>query len=150
MAFNLFGKTRRRSRSSGFGGKGLDTVITIAAVGALGVGAYFVLRSGKGVNEALDSFGDAVKSTIDAGNSTGDWIGDGSYWLQRQLGIGSPAARGEESDIVRTIKKDVAGTRKDQSTLKKKYADTWGPLADAVGSTGHFLGGLGCGVIRQC
>ena len=143
LAWNLFGTTRRRSRSSGF--KGLDTVITIAAVGALGFGAYFVLRSGKGVEEGLDSFGDALKSFTDAGNSTGDWIGDRSYDIQRALGIGSGGS--EETSIIGGLKRSVKG---DVEAKKKRYASTWGPFADAVDSTGHFLGGLGCGVIRKC
>ena len=147
------GATRKRSRSSGFGGgggKALDTIILIGGLGALGVAGYFVLKSGKGAEEILDSGGDALKSLVDAGNSTGDWIADGSYWLQKQLGIGAPAGRGEESDIVRSIKREVGDTKRDQDVTKKKYIDTWKPWADAVDSTFDAFKGIGCGVIRKC
>ena len=133
------GATRKRSRSSGGGGggKALDTLILIGGLGVLGIGGYFVLKSGK-------SLEDALKSTVDAGNSLGDWIGDGSYWFQKQLGIGAPAARGEESDIIRSIKREVGGTKKDQDVVKDKYAKTWGPLADVVDSTIDAARGIGC------
>jgi len=156
---SLFGPKRRRSRSRSSGlGKGVETVATIAAVGALGVGAYFVLKSGKGVEEALDTLGQALKSTVDAGNSTGDWIADGSYWLQKQLGIGSGAGKNND---------DVASANREPE-------DIIGKLGDAVGKSGYYKGiereiqknedrswikrkdiidgilGLGCGVIRKC
>lgn len=142
------GATKKRRSSSGGGGKMLDTVLAIGALGAIGVVGYFVLRSGKGVDEALDSFGDAVKSTIDAASSGGDWIADGSYWLQDKLGIGNtPGGRGEEKNIIDKLKGKV---KSDQEVKKEKYVSTWKPWADAVDSSVDFLGGLGCGVIRKC
>ena len=136
------GATRKRSRGSsgGGGGKALDTIILIGGLGVLGVGAYFVLKSGKSVEDAL-------KSTVDAGNSLGDWIGDGSYWLQKQLGIGNtPGGRGEDDadSIVGKLKKEVGDTKRDQDVTKKKYVDTWKPWADAVDSTFDAARGIGC------
>ena len=139
MAFNLFGAPKRRSKSSGGigGGKALDTALAIGVLGALGIGGYFLLKSGKSVEDALKSF-------VDAGNSAGDWLGDGSYWLQRQLGIGAPAGRGEESDIISGIKREVGDTKSDIDVKKQKYVDTWKPLADAVDSTRDAVLGIGC------
>jgi hypothetical protein len=149
MAFNLFGAPKRRSRSSGGGGgKALDTVLAIGVLGALGVGGYFLLKNSKSVEDALKSF-------VDAGNSTGDWIADGSYWLQKQLGIGNtPGGRGEEKNIIEKLSdpvtKDVAATKRDIESKQKKYIDTWKPWADAVDSSVDAIRGLGCGVIRKC
>lgn len=140
------GTTKKRRSSSGGGGKMLDTVLAVGAIGGIAVVGYFVLRSGKGVDEALDSFGDAVKSTIDAASSGGDWIADGSYWLQDKLGIGNtPGGRGEEKNIIDKLKGKV---KSDQEVKKEKYAKDWGPLAQAVDSTGEFFGNKACHAMK--
>ena len=118
----------------------LDTVLAIGALGAIGVVGYFVLKSGKGVDEALDSFGDAVKSTIDAGSSLGDWIADGSYWLQKQLGIGSGAGS-EEKGIIGKLNDSVD---RDIASKKKNYVDRAKGISEAVGGAGEFLGNKFC------
>ncbi|HKG88913.1 MAG TPA: hypothetical protein VKA95_11345 [Nitrososphaeraceae archaeon] len=151
---SLFGPKRRRSRSSG--SKGVDTVLTIAAIGALGVGAYFVLKSGKGFEEALGTAGGFLKNATDAINSTGEAIGSGSYNLQKALGIGSGAGSGSKGGI--------------DNVDADESKDIIGKLGDAVGKSGYYKGiereieknedrswikrkdilGFGCGWLRQC
>ena len=114
---NLFGAPTRRSRSSGGGGggKALDTVLAIGALGAIGVVGYFVLKSGKGVEEALDTGGDFLKDLVDSLNSTGEAIGNGSCHIQKlfrpglncgagyRVGGGSSGGgskKSEEKDII--------------------------------------------------
>lgn len=151
MAFNLFGAPKRRSRSSGGGGgKALDTVILVGGLGILGVGAYFVLKSGKGFEEALDTGGDFLKGFVDAANSTGDWIGDGSYWLQKQLGIGSGGGskKSEEKGITDKLAGAVGGYSKGIEKEIQKNEDrsiiSREDIGNAIGGAGEALGNAGC------
>jgi hypothetical protein len=87
VALNIFGAPKRRSRSTG--SKGVDTVLTIAAVGALGVGAYVVLTSGTGFNEARDTLGRGAKNFVDAADSTFDAVAKGYEGLLKGLDVGA-------------------------------------------------------------
>jgi len=154
VGLNLFGKPRRRSRSTG--SKGLDTVITIAAVGALGVGAYVVLSSGKGFGEAQNTVGRAAKNIVDAIDSTFDFIGGGSYKLQH-------AFDNDDVDVANREPDDIVGKLADAVGSKGKgYLDWYSKgvereiqknedrsLINRKGIADAILG-LGCGVIRKC
>lgn len=159
----------RRGKSWG----GVDTVMTIAALGVVGYIGYFMLKSKVGVDEALKSTGDALKSFVDAGNSTGDWIGDGSYWLQKQFGQKGKEAQdivGGIADAVGDISYDAQKAlglvkrpsgRKPNSTLIDtdetldamiENARRGNLKSSSKKSYGpwDFLAELGCGVWRPC
>lgn len=61
-----------------------EIVLPVAMVGGIGLLAYVLIMNQKGVQEALQSFGDAMKSSVDALNSVGKGIGDWSYNVQHQ------------------------------------------------------------------
>ncbi len=87
MAFSLFGKPKRRRRSRGggglrFGSGGGDAALAIVALGGVGIVGYFVLMGSGTIKQFL-------KNATDSLNSSGDWLGDGSCWIQKQLGVGA-------------------------------------------------------------
>lgn len=93
---------------------GTDMVMTIAALGALGVAGYVLLKYGGGLEDAL-------KSTVDAGNSIGDYLADGSCWLQGKLGIGNPKCKSGTSlkDIVFGSRGSSGGGGSSQGDISK-------------------------------
>jgi hypothetical protein len=88
MVLGLFATKRKRSRSGGGGGssKALETVILIGGLGALGIVGYYVLRGGKGFEEAQDTAGQALKDLVDATRSTFEAIGSASKGAQDWVG----------------------------------------------------------------
>ena len=144
---SLFGP-KRRSKSRGHGGgKTLDTVLAIGALGAIGVAGYFVLKSGKGFEESLQTGGDFLKDLVDAANSTGDYIADGSYWLQKQLGIGSGSGgggskpKGEEKGILEKLQ-DAAGAH--FKPLEEHLGKEEKRAAEGRNAVGEFFGNKAC------
>lgn len=63
----------------------MDIVLPVLAVGVLGIGGYYLLFS-KGGKEAAGTVGGFLKNVTDAINSTGEFIGSGSYKLQQGAG----------------------------------------------------------------
>lgn len=165
---SLFGPKRRsRSRNSGLG-KGVETVMTIAAIGVLGVGAYFVLKSGKGAEEFLQTGGDFLKDVVDAGNSTGEAIGNASCHVQKLFkpglncgagygggsknrGIDNVDADDEEKGITSGLKK-LGGDYFDRYSkgIKREIDENEDRSLIKRKDIIDGILGLGCGVIRKC
>ena len=160
MAFNLFGAPKRRSRSSsdGGGGKALDTIILIGGVGILAFGGYFLLRSGKGVDEALGTGGDFLKDLVDAGNSSGEAIGNASCHIQKlfkpSLNCGAGyrvgSSSGGGSNNKRSEEKDIVGKLKEHfSPIEREIEKNEERSIISREDIGKFFNDLGCGTILR-
>jgi len=125
MAFNLLGSPKRRSKSGGGGGsKALDTVILIGGLGIIGIGAYFVLKSKVGVDEALDTAGRGLKNLTDAADTTFDTIAKAILGIQKGFDVGAK-------------RRDAVGKAFDEG--QKRAAARRDAVGEAIGNTGCHL-----------
>jgi hypothetical protein len=89
MVLSLFAPKRKRKSSSkgGGGSKALETVILIGGLGALGIVGYYVMRGGKGFEEAQDTAGQAAKDLVDILRSGAEAVGNTSCHVQNGFSI---------------------------------------------------------------